>query len=408
MRNQLKDYKQHKLKFNPYLEKLYQSDKPIIIYKVKDGYNIYTDFSKKIILTKNNIKYFLKSIEKKNYKKETDLYLGFFGYEILCNLIGINIKNKKRINFYKGIFYKPETIIKIRKDIKIISNIKHQKFNNQFNKTQILSPFKINISYQKYKKIFNLFSKKIRQGETYQIKICTKYKNKSLINPLNFFWKLMKVNASPESFMIKDKDYSIVSCSPETLIDKEKNSIITKPIAGTLKKNTSTNKLIALKYFKNNEKETKEHNMIVDMERSDLSKICKPGSVKILKKKYVEEYKHLYHYVTSIGGKLNKNVKLIDIIKAMMPGGSVIGCPKIRTLELLNKQEKESRNIFTGSFGYIKFNQDMKFNIIIRSILNFKNQSEISAASGVVLDSSSKKEFNENYIKAKSLLELFK
>ena len=218
----------------------------------------------------------------------------------------------------------------------------------------------------------------------------------------------MKVNASPESFMIKDKDYSIVSCSPETLIDKKNNTIITKPIAGTLKKNSSSNKLNALKYFKNNEKETKEHNMIVDMERSDLSKICKTGSVKILKKKYVEEYKHLFHFVTSIGGTLNKNIKLIDIIKAMMPGGSVIGCPKIRTLELLNIQEKESRNIFTGSFGYIKFNQDMKFNIIIRSILNFKNQSEISAASGVVLDSSSKKEFNENYIKAKSLLELFK
>ena len=218
----------------------------------------------------------------------------------------------------------------------------------------------------------------------------------------------MKVNASPESFMIKDKDFSIVSCSPETLIDKKKNTIVTKPIAGTLKKNTSINKLIALKYFKNNEKETKAHNMIVDMERSDLSKICKTGSVKILKKKYVEEYKHLFHYVTSIGGKLNKNTKLIDIIKAMMPGGSVIGCPKIRTLELLNKQEKESRNIFTGSFGYIKFNKDMRFNIIIRSILNYKNQSEISAASGVVLDSSSKKEFNENYIKAKSLLELFK
>ena len=125
-------------------------------------------------------------------------------------------------NFYKGIFYKPETIIKIRKEIKIISNIKKHKFNYQFNKTQILSPFKINISYSKYKKIFELFSKKIRQGETYQIKICTKYKNKSLINPINFFWKLMRVNASPESFMIKDEDYSIVSCSPETLIDKKK------------------------------------------------------------------------------------------------------------------------------------------------------------------------------------------
>ena len=404
----MKEHSQHKLKFNPYLEDLYQSDKPLIIYKVDGGYNIYTDFSKKIILTKKNIHKFLNSIEKKKFKKETDLYLGFFGYEILCNLISINIKNKKRINFYKGIFYKPETIIKIRKDIKVISYIKKHTFNYQFNKTQILSPFKINISYAKYKKIFELFSKKIRQGETYQIKICTKYKNKSLINPVNFFWKLMRVNSSPESFMIKDKDYSIVSCSPETLIDKKKNKIITKPIAGTFKKKLLSNKNIALRYFKNNEKETKEHNMIVDMERSDLSKICKPGSVKILKKKYVEEYKHLFHYVTSIGGILNKNTKLIDIIKAMMPGGSVIGCPKIRTLELLNNQEKESRNIFTGSFGFIKFNQDMKFNIIIRSILNYKNQSEISAASGVVLDSSPKKEFNENYIKAKSLLELFK
>ena len=148
--------------------------------------------------------------------------------------------------------------------------------------------------------------------------------------------------------------------------------------------------------------------MIVDMERSDLSKICKPGTVKISKEKFVEEYKHLCHYVTSIHGKLKKNISLKEIITSMMPGGSVIGCPKIRTLEILNKQEKEDRNIFTGSFGYIKFNQDMRFNIIIRSILNFKKISEISAASGVILDSSAKKEFNENFIKAKSLLELYK
>ena len=120
----MKDHKQHNLKFNPYLDKLYQSDKPIIIYKVNGGYNIYTDFSKKIILTKKNVKNFLQSFKRKKYRKETDLYLGFFGYELLCNLIDINIKDKKRINFYKGIFYKPETVIKIRKDIKILTNIK--------------------------------------------------------------------------------------------------------------------------------------------------------------------------------------------------------------------------------------------------------------------------------------------
>ena len=218
----------------------------------------------------------------------------------------------------------------------------------------------------------------------------------------------MKVNSSPESFMIRDKNYSIVSCSPETLIEKRGLKLKTKPIAGTLKKNSKLNKSKALSFFKNNNKETKEHNMIVDMERNDLSRICKPGTVRITRKKYVEEYKHLFHYVTTIEGNLRKKIKLINIIKSMMPGGSVIGCPKIRTLELLNSQEKEDRNIFTGSFGFIKFNEDLRFNIIIRSILNFQNKSEISAASGVVLESSPKKEFNENFIKAKSLLELFK
>ena len=106
--------------------------------------------------------------------------------------------------------------------------------------------------------------------------------------------------------------------------------------------------------------------------------------------------------------KFNEKVNTIDIVKSMMPGGSVIGCPKINTLNLLNNQEKENRNIYTGSFGYIKFNGDMRFNIIIRSILNFKNISEISVASGVVVDSNANHEFNENFLKAKALIDLFK
>ena len=180
------------------------------------------------------------------------------------------------------------------------------------------------------------------------------------------------------------------------------------PIAGTLKKNLRTSLSSAKIFFKNNEKESKEHNMIIDMERNDLSRICKTGSVKISKLKFVEEYKDLYHYVSKIEGTLKDSVKIIDIIKAMMPGGSVIGCPKINTLNLLNGIEKDSRNIFTGSFGYIKSNGDMRFNIIIRSILNFKSICEVSVASGIILGSTAKKEYLENYIKAKSLLDLFK
>ena len=313
------------------------------------------------------------------------------------NLINIKIPKQKNINFPKGIFYKPEKKIKL-------NNSLNYKSENSLKKNS----FKININRDSYKKIFNKFKKKIKSGETYQIKICTKYKKKSKINPLDFFYRLSKSNLAPEAFMIKDNNYSIISCSPENLITKQGSLITSKPIAGTVKKSKKMNKTKALNYFRKNIKETKEHNMIVDMERNDLSRICEVGSVRLSRTKVVEEYKDLFHYVSLIKGKLKKNIKNIDIIKAMMPGGSVIGCPKINTLNLLNKQEKENRNIYTGSFGYIKFNGNMRFNIIIRSILNFKNFSEISVASGVVVDSNANHEFNENYIKAKALIDLFK
>ena len=382
-----------------YLENLNNSKKPFIIYRSNKGFDLYTNFSKKIILTKNNIEKFInQSTKLKSKKKETDLFIGFFGYEILNNLIGIKVKKQKGLKFPKGIFYKPETI---------------QKLPNKLNYKNlgIARPnklFKININKSSYKVIFDKFKKKIKSGETYQIKICTKYSNKTKIDALDYFSRLVKTNIAPEAFMIKDKDYSIISCSPENLIIKKNDLITTKPIAGTLKKNMKLNKIKALAFFKKNIKESKEHNMIVDMERNDLSRICKAGSVKILKKKIVEEYKDLYHYVSLIGGRLKKDISSLDIIKAMMPGGSVIGCPKISTLNLLNEQEKENRNVYTGSFGYIKSNGDMRFNIIIRSILNYKGNSEISVASGVVIDSNAKHEFNENYIKAKALMDLYK
>ena len=377
------------------LTKIHLSGKPYIIYKSQNGFDLYTDFSKKIILNNKNIKGFLNKKNKKQ-SKNTDLFIGFFGYELLNNLINVKVPKQKNSNFPKGIFYKPEKKIKLNN--KLNYDLKNFKCGN----------FKININRKNYTKIFNKFKKKIKSGETYQIKICTKYKTKSKINPLDFFSRLSDTNLAPEAFMIKDDNYSIISCSPETLIIKKGSDISTKPIAGTVKKTKHLNKIKALNYFRKNLKETKEHNMIVDMERNDLSRICKVGSVKLSKQKIVEEYKDLFHYVSLIKGKLKKNINNFEIIKAMMPGGSVIGCPKINTLNLLNNQEKENRNIYTGSFGYIKFNGDMRFNIIIRSILNFKNISEISVASGVVVDSNANHEFNENFLKAKALIDLFK
>ena len=394
-----------------YLNRLYQSDKPLIIYKTDKGYDIYTDFSRRIIINNKNLKYFLntQSKSKKSKIKELNCYVGFFGYKLLCENIGIKFPKQQSKNFHSGVFYKPQTKISIGKKI-IIKSIKHNFRNISINTKKYLQlnkKFNLNLSLKQYSKIFNDFSKNIKQGKTYQIKIAQTYSKKGNINSIDLFWKLMKMNESPESFLIREKDYNIVSCSPETLILKKDNTIRTKPIAGTLRKTKWLNKNKALTFFRRNEKETKEHNMIVDMERNDLSKICKTGSVKIDKLKKVEEYRDLFHYVTTIKGVIKNKMSNHDIISSLMPGGSVIGCPKISTIQLLNRKEKFDRNIYTGSFGIIHSNGDMRFNIMIRTLLNFKNDIELSVASGVILGSTAKKEYNENYIKAKSLLDLF-
>ena len=297
-----------------YLERLFHSEKPIIIYRVKNGYDLFTDFSERINLsTKNAELFFNKKTKKINPKNNFfDGYIGFLSYELLCNFINVRIPKQKSNGFKYSYFYKPQTLVKIRNNIKIFSTLKNVKKNKNLDlpskKFFYEKKFKLNLNLKQYSKLFYNFSKKIREGQTYQIKICQKYKNKSNIDSVQFFWKLMEVNKSPESFMIRDVDFSIISCSPETLINKKNNIILTKPIAGTLRKSPKNNIKNAIKFFKMNDKENKEHNMIVDMERNDLSKICKIGSVRIKNLKLVEEYKDLYHYVSTIKGKLKNRI----------------------------------------------------------------------------------------------------
>ena len=154
------------------LTEINDSGKSYIIYKSEKGFDLFTNFSKKIILNSKNVSSFL-SRRYKNKSKNTDLFIGFFGYELLNNLISIKIPKQKNINFPKGIFYKPET------KISLSNNLNYKNNNNIKSKND----FKININRKLYTKIFDKFKKKIKFGQTYQIKICTKYKKKSKIDP---------------------------------------------------------------------------------------------------------------------------------------------------------------------------------------------------------------------------------
>ena len=227
----------------------------LILHKISDLLRALKLFRKteniiklKIILNFSNYDEFFNKIEreKKKTNKYFDGYIGFFGYEILCHLIGVKIPKQKINNFSKGIFYKPKTIIKIRNKTQIENLIKHYvclKSVQQKNKKNYhQKKFAVNLSLKRYTLIFNKFLKKIKQGET---------------DPIEFFWKLMEVNCSPESFIIRDKDYSIISCSPETLIEKKNNILKTKPIAGTMQRTKYSTRLQAKKFFQQNKKERK-------------------------------------------------------------------------------------------------------------------------------------------------------
>lgn len=392
---------------------LLKSNKELIIYRnsEKNNFEIYTDFVEKINLDIDNLEKFLNKLERFKSDKSYDCYIGFFGYELLCKNINVKI-NKDKSDFPEGVFFRPQTKIILDKRIKVITKSKKELLKNLkvLEKTTISKSNKISVSpsIQVYEKIFNKFKKKIRAGETYQIKIAQKYSNKKDLDVVDLFFDLMKKNLSPESFCVRTKDFNIISCSPENLFKVRGKKISTSPIAGTVSRDKIKSTKEARKFFKNNQKEDKEHNMIVDLERNDLSRITKPNSVKIKNLKFVQKYQYIFHNVSEISGTLLDNARLSSIIKAMMPGGSVIGCPKINTLKLLNNEEKEPRRIYTGSFGYYRSKQDMSFNIIIRSILNFKESNEVFVASGVILDSTAKNEYHENYLKAKSLLDLLK
>ena len=146
--------------------------------------------------------------------------------------------------------------------------------------------------------------------------------------------------------------------------------------------------------------------MLVDLERNDLSSVCKPGTVRLTRFREVETYAHLHHLVSTIEGKLKDQIHLSEILSAMLPGGSITGCPKIRTMEWIDKLEPCFRGPYTGSFGLLSDNGDISLNLIIRSMLIFDDCCYTQSGGGIVVDSNAGYEYKENNLKARALLEL--
>jgi len=265
---------------------------------------------------------------------------------------------------------------------------------------------KSNMTKSKFTNMVKRAKEYIREGDIFQANLSQRFEAEFEGDPWEFYKRLNEINPSPFGGYINFDDMSIVSASPERLIKINGKYIETRPIAGTRPRGKSSQNDIALsKELLLNEKERAEHIMLVDLERNDLGRVCKYGTVKVDELMILESYSHVWHIVSKVVGELKDDVKFIDILRACFPGGTITGCPKVRCMEIIEELEPVRRGIYTGSMGYIGYDGRIDLNIIIRSALVKNGKIYFYAGAGIVADSNPEKEYEETLFKAEAIME---
>ncbi len=248
----------------------------------------------------------------------------------------------------------------------------------------------------------------IRAGDVFQVNLsrlwCVRFS--AAVNPSALFSSLMAVNPAPFSALLHLGEHTVVSSSPERLVSVARSGMIsTRPIAGTHPRGATRAEDDHLRArLAANPKERAEHVMLVDLERNDLGRVCVPGSVRVEALMDVTRYQYVHHIESTIVGYLKNDVQVFDILRAVFPGGTITGCPKVRTMQIIRELELLPREAYTGSVGYINHDGSMDFNILIRSFQVKGDQVTFRAGAGIVADSQALRELAETRTKALGLL----
>ncbi|MBD3610380.1 MAG: aminodeoxychorismate synthase component I [Gammaproteobacteria bacterium] len=221
---------------------------------------------------------------------------------------------------------------------------------------------------------------------------------------VELYQSLRKHNPAPFAGLAHYQGCDIISSSPERLVEVRDGQAQTRPIAGTRPRRPGDEDKLISDELMQHPKERAEHIMLIDLERNDLGRISKPGSVEVDELMVLESYAHVHHIVSNVKGTLRDDVTPADIIRATFPGGTITGCPKVRCMEIIAELEEKGRGAYTGSMGYLNHNGDMDLNILIRTIVKQDKQLWLRAGGGIVVDSQPEAELNETRAKARGLL----
>jgi anthranilate synthase component 1 len=248
----------------------------------------------------------------------------------------------------------------------------------------------------------------IQAGDVFQVNLSRAWRielEKSA-TPLSLFRRLSSSNPAPfAGLMTFDRERAIISSSPERLVEVRNGVVRTRPIAGTHPRSQDSVEDRKLSQaLMQHPKERAEHIMLIDLERNDLGRVCRTGTVKVNELMVLESYRHVHHIVSEVSGRLRDGISPADVMRAVFPGGTITGCPKVRCMQIIAELEHTPRMAYTGSMGYVNRDGSMDLNILIRTLVQNGREIQLRAGAGIVADSIPERELQETRAKAKGLL----
>lgn len=289
-----------------------------------------------------------------------------------------------------------------RAAVRIQKAVRHKRAWSPFQSSEVRS----NRSEAAYRLMVRRAKGLIAAGDMYQCNLSQAFTARWTGSPWTLYRDLLNINPSPYAALYRAGSRWMVSQSPELLARLEAGRVETRPIAGTYpRRQPMTNDAWISKALVEDAKERAEHIMLIDLERNDLGRVCQPKSVQVAEALTQELYSHVIHLVSDVRGTLKPTLSWMDLLRSIFPGGTITGCPKIRSTEMIHKLEPYRRGPYTGSLGWIGFTQDMTLNILIRTIFLDKSHLSFPVGAGIVFDSDPEREYQETLHKAAAMLE---
>ncbi len=249
----------------------------------------------------------------------------------------------------------------------------------------------------------------IAAGDVYQVNLSQRFESRFEGSPFGFFRTLFAANPAPFFAYLNAGDHTVVSTSPERFIKLDGCRVETRPIKGTRPRRSEPAADQAMRdELLASPKDDAELSMIVDLLRNDLGRVCRGGSVKVTRHKSLEAYENVYHLVSIVEGELDQDQDAIDLIRAVFPGGSITGCPKIRAMEIIDELEPDRRHVYTGAIGYISFHRTLDLSIAIRTAVIHRRRMTFSVGGGIVYDSDPRSEYKETLHKGRTVFDVCK